>query len=103
MNLLTKIPPSVRQVVYLAYALVGVAFGAISNADSFHDPHWLVVAVGIYAYVGTALGITAHVNVTPAPAKAPVVADTPDPAAVAGAAPEPAAEPAPAETPAATA
>jgi hypothetical protein len=90
MNLLTKIPPSVRQVVYLAYALVGVAFGAISNADSFHDPHWLVVAVGIYAYVGTALGITAHVNVTPAPAKAPVVADTPDPAAVADAAPEPA-------------
>jgi hypothetical protein len=102
MNLLTKIPPSVRQVVYLAYALVGVAFGAISNADSFHDPHWLVVAVGIYAYVGTALGITAHVNV-PAPAKAPVVVDTPDPAAVADAEPAAAVEPAAAEPAAPTA
>ena len=103
MNLLTMIPPAVRQVIYLVYALVGVAFGAIGSADSAFDPHWLVVALGVYAYVGTVLGITAHVNVN-VPEKSAPVLDTPDPAAVADETPAPAtaAEAAPASaTPAA--
>jgi len=62
MNPLTQIPPAYRKFVYLAYALVGVVFGALQLSYMPGEPHWLTVAWAVYGFVGTAFGITAHVN-----------------------------------------
>lgn len=65
MNLLTTIPPRVRQALYLGYALVGVSFGAIQVGLQSADagfPVWLKVALSVYAFLGTALGLTAASN-----------------------------------------
>jgi hypothetical protein len=65
MNLLTSIPPKVRQALYLTYALVGVAFGAVQVGLQTAEagfPVWLKVALSVYAFLGTALGLTAASN-----------------------------------------
>lgn len=85
MDMLSNIPPRLRQWLYLLYALCGVAFGAVASSDGFTMPHWLAIALPIYAYVGTAFGVTAHANV-PAPAalvkmpEEPAAPEPPNPA-----------------------
>lgn len=75
MNLLTKIDPAVRQGLYLIYALIGVSFGAIQvglQAAEAGFPVWLKVALSVYAFLGTALGLTAASNIadkTPPPSE----------------------------------
>lgn len=68
MNPLTMIPALYRKYLYLGYFLVGVAFGAIqvgfAAVPDTAQPAWLTVALVVYAYLGTALGITAASNVT---------------------------------------
>ena len=67
MNPLTQIPAAYRKFVYAAYALVGLVFGALQVAYLPGTPHWLQVAWAVYGFVGTACGLTAHVNVPAAP------------------------------------
>lgn len=67
MNPLTALPPNARRAIYVAYATLGIVFGAVqvgyatANAD---QPTWLLVAFGVFGYVGTALGLVAAANVT---------------------------------------
>lgn len=80
--LLQSIPALWRDRIYGAYVLVGVVFGAIQVAIAAipdqGQPQWLTVALVVYAYLGTAMGLTAKANVTslsgpkPAPADPPV-------------------------------
>lgn len=66
MNVLTTIPPKVRTALYLGYALIGIGFGAVQvglQAAEAGFPVWLKVALSVYAFLGTALGLTAAVNV----------------------------------------
>lgn len=65
MNVLTDIPPKVRQTLYLVYALVGIGFGATQVGLQAADagfPVWLKVALSVYAFLGTAFGLTAASN-----------------------------------------
>lgn len=68
MNFLTLIPAQVRLYLYLGYTLIGVFFGAVqvgfASLPDTSQPSWLTVALVIYAYLGTALGLTAASNVT---------------------------------------
>lgn len=67
MNPLTGIlTPAVRRYVYAAYALVGIVLGAIQVAYGVTEPQWLTVSLAVYAFLGTALGLTAASN-TPSP------------------------------------
>lgn len=67
MNPLTALPAKVRKAIYAFYAALGIAFGATqvgyatANVD---QPLWLLVAFGVFAYLGTALGLVAASNVT---------------------------------------
>lgn len=64
MNPLTALPPQVRQVFYWLYATIGVVLGGfqvvgateILGAD-------LTKTMAVFAYVGTALAVTAGSNV----------------------------------------
>ena len=70
MNLLSEIPARVRKIIYVTFTLIGVAFGATqvayASVEGASQPDWLTVALVVYAYIGTALGLTAASN-TPAP------------------------------------
>lgn len=66
MNPLTYIPATVRQYVYVGYAVTGVLIGATQAgylAAQAAQPVALTVALGVYAYLGIALGFTAASNV----------------------------------------
>lgn len=64
MNILVDIVPErARKYFYAAYALVGVVLGAWKIADPGAD--WVVTALAVYAFVGTAFGATAASNVYP--------------------------------------
>jgi len=69
MGLTNILPERARQVVYAAYAFIGVALGAaLAGFAAVPDavvPTWIVVALAVYAFLGTALGFTAAANVTP--------------------------------------
>lgn len=63
MNLNDIIPAKYRKPVYVAYALVGVALGAIATAygpDSV--PEWHAVTTNVVLYIGGAFGLTAAAN-----------------------------------------
>lgn len=63
MNILIEIIPAhARKYVYAIYALIGLILGAWSVAET---PGWLVTALAVYAFVGTALGLTAASNTQP--------------------------------------
>jgi hypothetical protein len=58
--------PSIRQKIYVIYALIGVILGAIQIAYSslqLTQPPWLVAVLAIFAFVGGPLGLTAASNV----------------------------------------
>lgn len=67
MNPLTLIPAKWRKAFYATYAALGIGFGATqvgyATLPDANQPTWLLVSLGVYAYVGTALGITAASNV----------------------------------------
>lgn len=59
------LPPKVRAVIYLASAIIGLGLGSIQvgfAAASAHQPVWLTVALAVYAFLGTGLGLTAASN-----------------------------------------
>ena len=64
MNILVDlIPASARKyALYAPYALAGLILGAWQLVDS---PTWLPDALAVYAFVGTALGLTAYANTPP--------------------------------------
>lgn len=68
MNFLTLIPAKVRLWLYIGFTAVGIFFGAIqvgfASLPGTAQPSWLTVALVVYAYLGTALGLTAASNVT---------------------------------------
>lgn len=61
------LPPEIRAKLYLGFAVVGVALGAIQvgyGAASVDQPTWLTVALAVYVFAGPALGLTAASNTT---------------------------------------
>lgn len=66
-----------RKVVYIAYGLIGVAFGATQTGfltAEMATPLWFAVALAVYTYIGVAFGLVAAQNVG---AKDVVVASEP--------------------------
>ena len=55
------IPASWRKAVYAVYAVIGLVLGAWQVAQS-PAPGWLITALTVYGFVGTALGATAASN-----------------------------------------
>jgi hypothetical protein len=59
------LPAHVRQKIYFIYAFLGLSVGATQvgfvSAD-VDQPIWLTVTLGVYAYLGIALGFTAGSN-----------------------------------------
>lgn len=63
MNILVDIIPAAgRKYVYAVYALIGLVLGALQIAGQD-----VAIALGVYAFTGTALGLTAYSNTNPAP------------------------------------
>lgn len=68
MNPLTALPAKARKAIYVFYATLGLVFGAtqVAFATAQQDqPLWLLVAFGVFGYLGTALGLVAAANVYP--------------------------------------
>lgn len=68
MNPLTALPDKARKTIYAVYAAIGVTFGGIQvgyATAGIDQPTWLLVAFGVFAYLGTALGLVAAANVSP--------------------------------------
>lgn len=66
--LASLLPANVRSALYLAYAVLGLGLGSTQVGYSAADagqPTWLIVALAVYAFVGTGLGFVASAN-TPA-------------------------------------
>lgn len=64
--------PRLRRVLYTAYAIVGLVLGSTQvgySAAELGSPAWLVVALAVYAFVGTTLGFTALAKVQAVPVK----------------------------------
>lgn len=63
MSLNEIIPAKYRKPVYVAYALVGVALGAIATAYGPENvPDWHAVTTNVVLYIGGAFGLTAAAN-----------------------------------------
>ena len=59
------LPPQVRRTVYIVFALVGLALGALQvgfSAAVSETPGWLTVTLAVFPFVSTALGFTAASN-----------------------------------------
>lgn len=57
------IPAKYRKPIYVAYALVGVALGAIATAYGPDNvPEWHAVITNVVLYIGGAFGLTAAAN-----------------------------------------
>ena len=77
-ELITTLPENTRRIIYSVYAVVGLGLGATQVGYSAADagqPTWLIVALAVFAFIGTALGFTAAqntgakpVDTTPVPA-----------------------------------
>lgn len=64
-ELITALPETARRYIYSAYAVIGLALGATQvgfSAAEAGQPVWLVVAMAVFAFIGTALGFTAAQN-----------------------------------------
>lgn len=56
------LPPKARKIIYLVYALAGLAIGATQvgmAAAGVPMPVWLTVTLAVYAFLGGAVGLTA--------------------------------------------
>jgi protein-S-isoprenylcysteine O-methyltransferase Ste14 len=60
------IPAQYRKVAYRIYATLGALLGAfqvaVSSLPDVHQPSWLVAALSVYAFIGTAFGLVAQAN-----------------------------------------
>lgn len=68
MNPLTALPAKVRKGIYAFYAALGISFGAVQvgyATANVNQPLWLLVAFGVFGYLGTALGLVAAANTQP--------------------------------------
>lgn len=91
-----------RQGIYVAYSALGVALGGIQvaySAANAGQPVWLTVALAVFAFLGTSLGITAASNIT----KTTVPASSTSPAVKTAATAQDASDAAQSQTSAATA
>lgn len=64
-ELVQNLPQTTRRYIYSGYAVVGLGLGATQvgySAAEAGQPTWLVVALAVFAFVGTALGFTAAQN-----------------------------------------
>ena len=64
-ELITTLPENARRWIYSAYAVVGLGLGATQvgySAAEAGQPTWLIVALAVFAFIGTALGFTAAQN-----------------------------------------
>lgn len=61
--------PRTRKVVYTLFWVVGLFLSSwqvgVAAVPDAKNPQWLLVALGVYAFLGTAIGFTAAQN-TPA-------------------------------------
>lgn len=66
MNILVDIIPTKyrKYALYAPFAFVGLVLGAFGLVS---DASWLTDALTVYAFVGSALGLTAYSNPTPDP------------------------------------
>ncbi|KHS54190.1 hypothetical protein [Brevibacterium linens] len=63
MTLHDIIPAKYRKPVYVTYALIGVALGAIATAYGPDNvPEWHAVTTNVVLYIGGAFGLTAAAN-----------------------------------------
>lgn len=63
MTLNDIIPAKYRKPIYVVYALVGVALGAIATAYGPENvPDWHAVTTNVVLYIGGAFGLTAAAN-----------------------------------------
>lgn len=63
MSLNDIIPAEYRKPIYVVYALIGVALGAIATAYGPDNvPDWHAVTSNVYLYIGGAFGLTAAAN-----------------------------------------
>lgn len=56
------VPTQYRARAYRVYAIVGLALGGVQvgySAAESGQPTWLTVALAVFAFVGTGLGLTA--------------------------------------------
>ncbi|MGN8690537.1 hypothetical protein ACTND8_11630 [Atopobiaceae bacterium HCP3S3_F7] len=66
-------PPHVRAILYYAMFFVGLTLGAVQigyGAASVDQPTWLTVALAVFAFVSSGLGLTAASNTTVEPRRA---------------------------------
>lgn len=65
-NVLSELlSPTARRTTYLVYGLLGLALGATQvgySAANLQQPVWLTVALAVFAFLGTGLGIVAAGN-----------------------------------------
>lgn len=84
-SVLQNIPAVWRQRIYAVFVTIGVILGAIqvgiASLNAGGQPDWLTAALVVYAYLGTALGFTAAVNVTSASVPKPAPDNPPPPVA----------------------
>lgn len=87
---LTALPPKARVALYYVTTVTGLAIGGFQvgfSAAEAGQPTWLTVALAVYAFLGTATGLTAASNtVTGKAVRAETVAAqvTPEGSVVAG-------------------
>lgn len=65
-NVLEFLSPRARQVLYVVFALVGLALGATSvgfSAADLSTPVWVDVAQEVYLFLGVGFGVVASSNV----------------------------------------
>lgn len=64
-NIFEGISPSIRKTFYYVYGLLGIVIGATQvgySAAELGQPVWLTVSLAVFAFVGTAFGVTAGAN-----------------------------------------
>ena len=59
------LPPKARATLYIVFSLLGLGLGGTQvgyAAASAGQPVWLIVALAVFAFLGTGLGLTAASN-----------------------------------------
>jgi uncharacterized membrane protein len=69
------LPAAIRQRIYVIYAVLGFLLGGVQvgwSAAGGGQPTWLTVVLAVFAFVGSALGVTAASNMQAAATSSPV-------------------------------
>jgi len=62
---IVALPPKARGILYQTYAIVGLLLGGTQvgfSAADLGQPMWLTIALSVFAFLGTGLGLTAASN-----------------------------------------